>query len=122
MIFILSSLPGDQLGPDTVMVDVIKKIGHAVIFGVLAGLYLGTFKGRKTLAETRVPGFALSFILAVLYAVSDEYHQSFTPGRHATATDVVIDAGGTILCLGMLYQMRSGEKRINKVLPRTVKE
>jgi VanZ family protein len=77
-----------------------------VIFGVLASLFLWTFKGRSTLAETRIPIFVLSFILALFYAVTDEYHQSFTPGRHATVTDVLIDAGGAIVVLGTLYRKR----------------
>lgn len=106
MIFIMSSLHGDQLGPDTCSINFIKKIGHVVIFGVLAGLYLWTFKGRRSLVETRIPVFVLSFIFTMVYAVTDEYHQSFTPGRHATVTDVGIDAVGALVCLGMLYRMR----------------
>lgn len=110
-IFILSSLPGDRLGPDTATIIFIKKTGHAVIFGVLAGLYLWTFKGRRSLGETGRAFFSLSFVLTVLYAVTDEYHQSFTPGRHAAATDVVIDACGAFICLGSLYGIKLGEKR-----------
>jgi VanZ family protein len=108
LIFYLSSIPGEQLGPDTLVVNMIKKLGHLFIFGVLAVLYLYTLKGRNSLLETRMPIFALSFILVLLYAVTDEYHQSFTPGRHATVKDVVIDAAGAILCLGSLYRVKSG--------------
>ena len=111
VIFIFSSLSGDQLGPDTSIVNGIKKIGHGVIFGVLAGLYLWTFKGKRTLAETNISVFALSFILTVLYAVTDEYHQTFTPGRHAAVRDVVIDAAGAIICLGTLYLIRAKGKK-----------
>ncbi len=108
LIFYLSSIPGAQLGPDTLVVNTIKKLGHLFIFGVLAVLYLFALKGRKSLPETRIHIFALSFILVLLYAVTDEYHQSFTPGRHATVKDVVIDAAGAILCLGSLYRVKSG--------------
>jgi VanZ family protein len=35
--------------------------------------------------------------MAVLYAITDEFHQTFTPGRNASITDVGIDAVGAIL-------------------------
>lgn len=111
VIFIGSSLPGDQLGPDTCIINGVKKMGHSVVYAILAGLYLWAFKREKTLSETRFTVFALSFVLAVLYAVTDEYHQSFTPGRHATVRDVLIDSGGAIVCLGALYGMRSKKRR-----------
>lgn len=39
----------------------------------------------------------LAFVGTVVYAVSDEVHQSFVPGRSATANDVIVDAGGAAL-------------------------
>jgi VanZ family protein len=113
VIFYFSSLQGDQLGPDNCIIDVIKKLGHSVIYGVLAILYLWALKGSKALPEARIPVFVLSFVLVLLYAVTDEYHQSFTPGRHATVTDVIIDAAGAIVCLAFLYG-KSLEKKGNK--------
>jgi hypothetical protein len=53
LIFYLSSIPGDQLGPDTLMVNMLKKSGHAFIFGVLAALYFYALKGGKSLLETQ---------------------------------------------------------------------
>jgi VanZ family protein len=32
----------------------------------------------------------LAWLFAVLYAATDEFHQSFTPGRHASFEDVLI--------------------------------
>lgn len=40
-----------------------------------------------------------SFIICVLYAMSDEIHQYFVPGRISTPVDVIIDSVGTILGL-----------------------
>jgi VanZ family protein len=109
LIFYLSSIPGDQLGPDTPVVNAIKKSGHFIIFGVLAALYLYALKGRKSLGEAPDALYLLSLVLTFLYSVSDEYHQSFTRGRHASGTDVFIDVCGALSCLGILYIMKTRE-------------
>jgi len=118
LIFYLSSIPGDELGPDILIVNLIKKTGHVIIFGVLAALYLSTFQGRKTLVDTRSVLFLLSLFLTVLYAVSDEYHQTFTPGRHSSGYDVIIDACGAVTLLGLLFTL---EIRRNTVTARVSK-
>jgi VanZ family protein len=109
-IFYLSSIPGEQLGPGTLAVNLIKKAGHVFIFGVLAALYLFALKGRKSLLETQGVFFLLSLFLAFLYAVSDEYHQSFTPGRHAAVNDVLIDVCGALSVLVLLRVLKTREK------------
>jgi len=118
LIYYVSSLPGDELGPDTLIINLIKKSGHFIIFGVLAALYLSTLKGRKSLAETGSVLFMLSLFLTMLYAISDEYHQSFTPGRHSSGYDVLIDACGALTVLGLLYTLKSrrppATDRVNK--------
>ncbi len=110
LIYYLSSIPGDQLGPDTMVVNMIKKSGHAIIFGVLAALYLYALKGRKSLIETQDTLFVLCLLLTLLYSVSDEYHQSFTPGRHSSGKDVFIDFCGALTVLVILYVLKTREK------------
>lgn len=45
----------------------------------------------------------LAWLLAVLYAVSDEVHQSFTPGRHPSLLDIFFfDGGGAAIGLSAL--------------------
>jgi VanZ family protein len=111
LIFYLSSIPGNQLGPDTIIVNTFKKLGHYFIFGVLAALYLYSFKGKKPLLETQDGFFLLSLILALLYSMSDEYHQSFTPGRHSSEKDVLIDFCGALTVLVILYALKTRKKR-----------
>ena len=39
--------------------------------------------------------WVLALVLAVLYALTDEFHQSFVPGRHPSLVDaLVIDGAG----------------------------
>jgi len=84
VIFAFSSVPdlGTGLGSWDLLV---RKIAHAVEFGVLGVLFL---------RATRRPG--LAFVLGTLYAVSDEVHQSFVPGRMGSAVDVAIDMIGVL--------------------------
>ena len=104
LIFYLSS-QSDPVGvsPGVASVEgrtgarVVASVAHIVEFGTLA-LFL-----RWGLASRR-PGFAvyavtLAFTMA--FAVSDEVHQSFTPGRVSSAGDVALDAAGAVLALGL---------------------
>ena len=109
VIVLFSSQPGDRLGPDSIPLDVLKKAGHCVEFGVLAVLYLYAMKGGRPVAEAGSIVFLLSLFLTVLFAATDEYHQSFTPGRHSSVVDVFIDSCGAIVFLGFLYRVKTGK-------------
>ena len=41
--------------------------------------------------------FLISLLVGLIYAVSDEIHQSFIPGRTASIRDVCIDTSGVFL-------------------------
>jgi VanZ family protein len=62
---------------------VVKKGGHIVGYGMLA---LSIWRGFEFRGNRRW----LAWILAVLYAVTDEYHQSFVPGRFPSLFDVLV--------------------------------
>jgi VanZ family protein len=53
--------------------------------------------------------------MAVLFALSDEYHQSFVEGRSSRLTDVVIDTAGAAVALlfGSGYLSNSRSKSIS---------
>jgi VanZ family protein len=89
LIFFLSSQPQLPSAPDPWVDLLFKKGAHFTVYAVLAVLF------RRALPPGRWI-WALSWILAVLYATSDEWHQSFVPGRHPQLTDVLIDACGAI--------------------------
>lgn len=45
----------------------------------------------------------LAWLLALIYALSDEYHQSFIPGRHPSVMDVIFfDGSGAVIGLSAL--------------------
>jgi VanZ family protein len=81
--------------PDSDLLNlIIRKTAHFTVFGVLALFYLwaiGDWRNRW-----------LALLLTVVYAISDEYHQSWTPLRHPAWTDVVIDSAGALTALWLL--------------------
>lgn len=94
LIFWFSAQPNLRVASDDSLDLVVRKAGHMFVFGVLAVLFW------RALAEAAIR-FAplLAWILASLYAVTDEFHQGFTGGRHASPVDVSIDSLGALLGL-----------------------
>ena len=85
VIFALSSIPSLGTGLET-WDFVLRKIAHATEFAILAALLV------RALRDT---GWAIA--IAIAYAVSDEIHQSFVPGRQASPWDVGIDSVGIVV-------------------------
>jgi VanZ family protein len=84
VIFALSSIP--NLGTDLGLWDlVLRKLAHAGEYALLAALI------------ARATGAApIGVVAAAAYAVTDEIHQHFVPGRQGAPLDVVIDTAGAI--------------------------
>ena len=79
---------------------VIRKIAHATIYLILAvltsnALYLTDLCAAKKTLPSFVKS-ACGFAIAVLYAISDELHQYFVPGRSCELRDVLIDSAGAL--------------------------
>jgi len=92
-IFFASSQSDPQL-PDQVS----DKTAHGVAYATLATAATRAFAGG--LPAVVGPGVAASaWLLSVGYGVTDEFHQSFTPGRTPDVADVYADAIGA--CLGV---------------------
>jgi hypothetical protein len=99
VIFAFSSVPSNEM-PNFDWADlIVKKGGHAFGYGLLALSYLRGLKGKSQGVDSR--WFYAAWVMAVIYSATDEFHQSFVPGRHPAVTDVMIDAFGatTILFL-----------------------
>lgn len=95
VIFLVSSRPGDGLPNFHDWDYFVKKGGHAVGYGLLALSYLHALPKRN---------YVLAWLLAVLYSATDEFHQSFVPGRNPSATDVLVfDNLGALITLSIHY-------------------
>lgn len=84
---------------------VLRKTAHMAAFGVLAWLSFRALAGaRPSWPKGRL--FVASLIFTVLYAASDEWHQTFVPTRSGSVRDVAIDTAGAVLALFTLYLRR----------------
>ena len=73
---------------------IIRKIAHFSIYTLVGLLLMGLLSTYKIKENWRI---MLSVLLGMIYAISDEIHQGFTPGRSPRIADVYIDTLGVIL-------------------------
>jgi VanZ family protein len=78
---------------------IIKKGAHMLGYGLLAlALWFGMHFDKRL--------WWLVLLLALVYALSDEFHQAFVPGRHPSWVDaLIIDGSGaalTLLAIGIM--------------------
>ena len=103
LIYLASDTPGREL-PSFGVVDLLaKKGGHVVGYALLGLSYLHALVPRGALSPQTA---RIAVVLAVLYAMSDEIHQVFVPGRGAGARDVLIDAVGASLGVSLGLRLR----------------
>ena len=104
-IFLASSIPADRM-PNVGILDLpIKKGGHFTGYALLA---LGFLRGMQNGKSRNV---FLVILLCGLYAVSDEFHQSFVSGRTPSSIDVGIDLLGSSFGL-MLFLWLAPVRRL----------
>ena len=78
---------------------IVRKLAHFSIYAVL-GFCASVAAGRRRLFTLRSLG---TVVFGFLYALSDEFHQSFSAGRSCEFRDMMIDTGGATL--GMLISV-----------------
>ncbi len=96
VIFILSSFPTLETSEIYWQDFILKKSAHMIEYGLLTILLYRAFKNSG--AGVRKAAI-FSILIAVVYAITDEFHQSFVPGREPRARDVIFDTIGSILAI-----------------------
>ena len=66
----------------------LEKAGHAFEYAILAALLTRALASGR---NARGRAFLAAVVFSWLYALSDEFHQSFVPGRTAGWSDVLFD-------------------------------
>lgn len=85
---------------------------HLTLFAVLAILIIRVLAWQK---RPRFAHFFFAFILAVLYAVSDEIHQSYVPDRAFEVLDLSLNTSGAFL--GVLASTLWHTRRAKRLIP-----
>jgi len=76
----------------------IRKLAHFGEYAVL-GLLCARAFSTSSHVSLKHHWFIAAFLLVVVYALLDEYHQSFVPSRTASVYDSLIDATGGMVAL-----------------------
>ena len=104
IIFIFSSIPGKEMPRFGVLDLSVKKGGHVTVYALLAiaNAYALNWDKKR---------FWLAWLIALLYAITDEFHQSFVPGRNAWWVDVALDSTAAALALWVLPRLKKMSKK-----------
>jgi VanZ family protein len=110
VLFALSSTPNLRINPDPTLDHLLRKVGHAAAFALLAVLVAWAIGGLRGDPRRAVAVFAF----VVGYAITDEIHQAFTAGRSPSALDVAIDAAGAgigVIVVRIVERRRAGARQ-----------
>ena len=100
LIFVLSGQPSDEV--DRAWWDVVlRKLAHVTEYAVLTTLWWRALEGLRV-ARPLLGAVAI----ALLYAATDEFHQTFVDGRQGTPVDVLIDSIGMAIAAAAIYARR----------------
>jgi VanZ family protein len=93
VIFALSATPSLASPFEPFFDFIIRKLAHIGEYGLLTALL---FSALRTHITREGHALFIAVLVAVSYAFSDEWHQTFVPGREGSLRDVGIDALGVV--------------------------
>ncbi len=100
IIFLLSSRPSVQASRFILYDFLLKKTAHFIEYFVLATLIYRSLRNTAKISKSNL--YLASVVLAVLYAISDEIHQTFIPTREGRIRDVIIDSAGIAFAISVI--------------------
>jgi VanZ family protein len=83
---------------------IIKKTAHIIEYAVFTTLLYRAL--RKVGYDIKKAGYT-ALAIAFLYGTTDEYHQSFTPGREPTIRDILFDTLGSGIAIYLIWNYLS---------------
>ena len=81
---------------------VVRKLGHYFEYFVLAVLLYRALYAESSGKSSMRPA-VLTIFLALVWAITDEFHQSLVPSRTASIVDVMIDGFGALCGTSWMY-------------------
>jgi len=105
MLFFLSGRSGSTLNSWVSLVPPMDKVAHLSAYFVLGWSFCVWIRGDRWVNGKVLHAFLV--ILAVgVFGISDEFHQSFVPGRTVSLEDWMADICGGLLAVGVFLAMR----------------
>jgi VanZ family protein len=80
---------------------VIRKLAHFTEYAILT--VLGYWAGTKAILQPSLLALRYALLGSILFAISDEFHQRFEPGRTSLLSDVLIDSLGASVAVLLIY-------------------
>ena len=102
IIFFLSSIP--HLGTPFFWDFSLRKCAHILEFFILCFLFVSAFSQSFSLRSFSFKFLVFSVCLSIIYAMTDEFHQRFVPGRYGCVRDVLVDTLGILLFAGLVIR------------------
>jgi VanZ family protein len=103
LIFAASSTPGAKVSDDFAVDFGVHKAVHLFLY---SALFFCFYRGAKNIP--------IAALLAIMYGVTDEFHQTFVPSRQGSAFDVLVDAFAVLISAFVLWKY--SHKLPNKLL------
>lgn len=110
MIFTASSIPEVQL--PSIVRHVNDKILHAGTFYVFGILIYRAIYPSHTTREFQWKFIVLAIVAVIIYGISDEFHQSFVPGRTPDVDDAAADSLGGLLAAATIFVLSLRKKPV----------
>lgn len=95
--------------PPGLSTELTSIAGHFAAYAVLSALLWWTLEAGNLTARRRM---ALALAGAVAYGLTDEWHQSFVPGRDASPLDLAVDGIGALCGLVIVRRVTGRESDI----------
>ena len=105
LITLLSHVPQEDLPKsDLDSIDSIDYLFHFAEYSILGFLLFRSITSDELLTFHPFYG---SLLIGISFAILDEFHQSFVPGRHMSSTDVLFDSLGIVFGMFASYKIRN---------------
>ena len=102
LITLLSHVPQEDLPKSDL--DGIDYHFHFAEYSILGFLLFRSITSDELLTFHPFYG---SLLIGISFAILDEFHQSFVPGRHMSSTDVLFDSLGIVFGMFASYKTRN---------------
>jgi VanZ family protein len=83
----------------------LRKFAHLTEYGILALFVYGSFAQEQPF-RWRLRQAICCISIVGLYSLTDEFHQRFVPGRHASLVDCGIDVAGAAIAIVIIFEVR----------------